>query len=198
MGVATDSLQPVSNALYARHGMVPRIPVFFLRGPATRPEGFPRLPAGVVATAFDSIAAGPPDGPGHRRLVEVTGAIDREVVGWARPEDHRYLRATARRGHLYADRDAVVLGYGYVRGDGRLGPVAAVDPEVIPAILGHLVATATPPDGGFSIAVPGSCGPAMIAVLRAGLRLDEPPALLCWDRPLVDVARYVPIGMALL
>jgi GNAT superfamily N-acetyltransferase len=198
LGVATDSLQPISNALYARYGMVPRVPVFLLSGPVTHPGGFPPLPAGVAATPFETIAAGPPDGPGHRRLADVTGAIDREVVGYAHPEDHRYLRANGRHGQLYSDRDGVLLGYGYVRDDGRLGPVAAVDDAMIPVILGHLAASATPPDGGFSLLVPGACGPAMTAALRAGLRILEPPTLLCWDRPIADVARYLPIGLGLL
>ena len=198
LGVATDSIQPVSNALYARYGMVPRVPVFILRGPVTRADAFPPFATGVVATSFEAIAAGPPDGPGHRRLVDVTGAIDREVLGYAHPEDHRYLRVDGRRGHLYTDRDGVILGYGYVRADGRLGPIAAVDAEVIPAILGHLVASAAPPADGSSIVVPGACGPAMTAALRAGLRIAEPPTLLCWDRPIADVSRYLPIGNALL
>ena len=198
LGVATDSIQPVSNALYARYGMIPRMPAFLLRGPATRPDAFPPLAAGVVATPFASMAAGPPDGPGHRRLVEVTAAIDREVVGYAHPDDHRFLRVTDRRGHLFTNRDGAVLGYGYARDDGRLGPVAAVDGEVVPAILGHLVSSMDPPPEGWTIVVPGGCGSAMTAALRAGLRIAEPPTLLCWDRPLADFGRYLPIGNALL
>ncbi len=198
LGVATDSGQPVSNALYARHGMVPRMPAFILKGPVIHPDAFPRLPDGVTATSFAAIAAGPPDGPGHRRLVDVTGAIDREVIGYAHPDDHRYLRVTARRGHLYTDRDGVMLGYGYERGDGRLGPVAAVDGALVPAILGHLVASVAPPPRDFTLVVPGACGPAMTCALHAGMRIVEPPTLLCWDRPLADFSRYLPIGNALL
>jgi len=198
LGVAADSIQPVSNALYVRYGMIPRMPAFLLRGPATSPRAFPPLAAGVVATPFATMAAGPPDGPGHRRLVEVTAAIDREVVGYPHPEDHRFLRVIDRRGHLFTNRDGAVLGYGYVRDDGRLGPVAAVDGEVVPAILGHLVSSMTPPPEGWTIVVPGACGPALAAALRAGLRIAEPPPLLCWDRPLADFGRYLPIGNALL
>jgi hypothetical protein len=73
-----------------------------------------------------------------------------------------------------------------------------VDGEVVPAILGHLVASMTPPPEGWTIVVPGACGPALAAALRAGLRIVEPPTLLCWDRPLADFGRYLPIGNALL
>lgn len=198
LGVATDSIQPISNALYARYGMVPRMPAFLLAGPVSRPSVFPQLADGVVATPFATLAAGPPDGPGHRRLVDAAGAIDREVVGYARPADHRYLRSIGRLGHLYTDRDGAVVGYGCVRDDGRLGPVAAVDGGIVPAILGHLVASTPQPPEGFSVVVPGGCGPAMSAALQAGLRIAEPPTLLCWDRPLADFSRYLPIGNAIL
>jgi hypothetical protein len=81
---------------------------------------------------------------------------------------------------------------------GRLGPVAAVDGALVPAILGHLVASVAPPPEGFTLVVPGGCGPAMTCALRAGMRIVEPPTLLCWDRPVADLSRYLPIGTALL
>ncbi len=58
---ATDSAQPISNALYARYGIVPRMPLLSLTGLPQRPEAFGTLPSGVIALPFDEIAAGPPD-----------------------------------------------------------------------------------------------------------------------------------------
>jgi len=46
---ATDSAQPISNALYAQHGIVPRTPLLSLLGHVQRPEAFAELPGGVSA-----------------------------------------------------------------------------------------------------------------------------------------------------
>ena len=46
--------------------------------------------------------------------------------------------------------------------------------------------------------LPGTAGEAVTATLRAGLRLDQFPILLCWDRPFADLTRYLPISPGLL
>jgi hypothetical protein len=38
----------------------------------------------------------------------------------------------------------------------------------------------------------------MIAFLRAGLRIEGFPALLCWSRPFGGFERYLPASLALL
>ncbi len=198
LGVATDSAQPISNALYARYGMVPRLPTLLLQGPILRPDAFPALPAGVVAAPFREIEAIGADGPGAGGAEGIVAAIDRAVIGYAHPEDHRYLAGIGRLGHLYADGEGRPRGYGYVRVDGRLGPVAALDAELVPAILGHLAGTIPAPVEGFTLVVTGSCDTTVTAALRAGLRIAEMPTLFCWDRPIADFSRYIPIGNALL
>ncbi len=90
---ATDSAQPISNALYASVDIVPRIPLFSLVGLPQRPEAFGALPSGIVALPFDELAAGPPDAMGHRLLVEAIDALDRDLLGVAHPVDHRFLRS---------------------------------------------------------------------------------------------------------
>ena len=52
---ATDSAQPISNALYASYGLVPRMPFLNLIGLPERPEAFEPLPSGVVAIPFDEL-----------------------------------------------------------------------------------------------------------------------------------------------
>ena len=63
---ATDSAQPISNALYATEGIVPRVPLLNLIGLPQRPDAFGPLPSGIVPVAFSDIA-GEPGGDGHRR-----------------------------------------------------------------------------------------------------------------------------------
>ena len=194
---ATDSAQPISNALYASHDIVPRMPLLSLVGLPQRPEAFGDLPSGIVAISFDEIAAGPPDAIGHRMLVEAIDTLDRELLGVAHPVDHRFLRSESRRGWLYRGPDGAPIGYGYAGEAGRVGPVAVLDADLLGPVLGHLT-TAVEPRGAFAIWAGGAADRAIGPALRAGFRLDQFPVLLCWDRPFADFSRYLPISPGLL
>jgi GNAT superfamily N-acetyltransferase len=194
---ATDSVQPISNALYATHDIVPRMPLLSLTGLPQRPAAFGELPSGVVPLPFDELAAGPPDGLGHRMLVEAIDTLDRELLGVAHPMDHRFLRSESRRGWLYRGPDGVPVGYGYAGEAGRVGPVAVRDEALLAPIIGHLT-SAVVPRGAFAIWVGGAADRALVPALQAGFRLDAFPVLLCWDRPFGDFSRYLPISPGLL
>ncbi len=205
LATCTDSAQPISNALYSRYGIVPRQPVVELVG-TPDPARMPDLPVGIRAVALGGQASralpgeGASGGPVDAPLVEGAGAIDaidRETLGYAHPEDHAYLARSGRRGFLYEDATGTALGYGYVAPSGRLGPVAVLDASLMPAAFGHLV-RAVRPAGAFSAWMPGAAGEAMRVLLQAGMRIEDFPALLCWDRPFGDFGRYVPITLAVL
>jgi len=197
ISTATDSAQPISNALYAVHGMVPRMPLLSLVGRPRGVEALGRLPSGVSAVPFHDIASAGPGGQGHLMLVDTIDGLDREVAGFAHPQDHRFLRSQERRGFLYRGPDGAPLAYGYASEVGRLGPVAVRDEALMAPVLGHLLETVQPRDASI-VWVPGDAGAAVQGLLRAGLRLDGFPVLLCWDRPFADFARYLPISPGLL
>lgn len=192
LATATDSAQPISNALYASLGIVPRVPVFNLVG--RPPTGYlpPALPAGV-----DAVLVGDDGSPTEAEAGAARDAIDREVLGFVHPEDHAFVRGDGRGAYLYRDPECRVVGYGYATAAGRVGPLAALDASLLGPILGHLL-TAVEPRGASSVWLPGSGGEAMIAGLRAGLRIEGLPTLLCWSRPFVDLERYVPTSPGLL
>lgn len=194
---ATDSLQPISNALYASEGIVPRVPLFNLVGTPERSDGFGALPSGVQPVAFEDLAGGPPGGDGHRRLADMVDALDRELLGVAHPIDHRWIRQEGRRGFLFNGPDGEPVGYGYASESGRVGPIAVRDDALMAPIIGWLLSTVQA-RGAYAIWLPGSAGAAVVGALNAGMRFDEFPLLLCWDRPFVDAARYVPISPGLL
>jgi len=191
----TDSVQPISNALYSRFGMMPRLPVLELVGRPERPV--PGLPDGVRAVPFDLLRAGPTDGAGPRRLVEALERLDRSTLGYAHPQDHAYLAAQGRLGYLYEGGGGSVVGYGYASQVGRLGPIAVEDAILMGPVVGHLLGSVRPA-GAFSAWVPGSASGAVATLLEAGLQLEDFPALVCWDRPFADFERYVPITLAVL
>jgi GNAT superfamily N-acetyltransferase len=192
---ATDSAQPISNALYAAEGIVPRVPLLNLIGLPQRPDAFGSLPSGIVPVAFADIA-GEPGGDGHRRLTDEVDALDREVLGVAHPVDHRFLRQESRTGWLYHGPDGAVVAYGYATEAGRIGPIAVRDETLLAPVLGHL-STAVTPRGAFALWLPGTADRAIVPALRAGFRLDQFPVLLCWDRPFADLTRYLPISPGL-
>ena len=200
---ATDSAQPISNALYASYGMVPRMPFLNLIGLPERPEAFGPLPSGVVPIPFDELVTGASGdgrdggGQGHAMLVDAIDALDRELLGFAHPLDHRFLRGEGRRGWLYRGPDGGVLGYGYAGEAGRVGPIAVRDEALLGPVLGHLT-SAVVPRGAFAFWVAGAADRAIVPALQAGFRLDPFPVLLCWDRPFADFSRYLPIGTGLL
>lgn len=193
---ATDSAQPISNALYASAGIVPRIPLLNLIGLPQEPAAFGTLPSGIVPTAFVDLVEGA-GGQGHRRLADAVDTLDREVLGVAHPADHRFLRQESRTGWLYHGPDGSPVAYGYATEAGRIGPVAVRDPALLAPILGHLSSAVTP-RGAFALWLPGTADRAVVPALQAGFRLDQFPVLLCWDRPFADLTRYLPISPGLL
>ncbi len=193
---ATDSAQPISNALYASLGIVPRVPLLNLIGLPARPAAFGPLPSGIAPIPFEVVAGGD-GGDGHRRLAATVDALDRELLGVSHPLDHRFLRQEQRRGWLYHGPDGQPVGYGYASESGRVGPIAVRDAALLAPVLGHLTA-AVEPRGAFAVWVPGTADRAVVSLLGAGFRLDQFPILLCWDGPFADLERYLPISPGLL
>lgn len=186
---ATDTAQPISNALYASAGLVPRVPLLDLIGTVRDPDAFGPLPSGVRPVPFGRVE-GDALGPAIDRL-------DRATLGVAHPVDHAYLQREGRSGWLYHGPDGGPLAYGYATAAGRIGPVAALDDALVTPIVGHLAGAVTP-RGASALWLPGTAGPTVVAALHAGFRLDAFPLLLCWDRPFADLARYLPISPGLL
>ena len=192
--MCTDAGQPISNGLYARRGMIPRIPVWRLLGEVRRWTAVPTLPRTLEAVPFEDLVVGEPDG--HRRLAEIVDGLDTEIIGTTHAADHAYLRREGRSGFLVRERGGRPLGYAYGSGGGRMGPVAALDPELHPALIGVAIRS-TPVLGPAAMWVPGTADLAMRALLDAGLRFDGLPALICWSSPDHPFGRYIPISLAI-
>lgn len=199
-GMCTDSLQPISNALYAKRGMAPRIPIWRLAGEVRRWSALPALPASLEAVPFENVAATEPDG--DRRLAATLEALDREVIGAAHPEDHAYLAREGRTGFLVRERGGGdgggrAVGYVYGSGGGRMGPLLALDPALHPALAGVAVRE-TPALGTIAFWVPGTADGGLRALLHAGLRIDGFPGVVCWSRQAHPFERYFPISLAII
>ena len=200
LATCSDSVQPISNGLYGRLGIVARMPVFNLVGRPTSPSVLPALPAGIEAVPLapaDRLSHRNPAGPGKAELCDTIDFIDRQVLGYAHQPDHLFLRVQGRTGFLYRTAAGEPLGYGYSSQVGRFGPVALLDETLTAPVISHLMA-AIEPRGATSVWVPGANDRAMVALLRAGLRIEGFPAMFCWTRPFAAFDRYLPAGLALL
>ncbi len=189
LGTATDSAQPISNALYARVGIVPRVPLLHLAGMIEHDGAVPQLDDGITVERIVQLPAD--------RARDSLANIDRELLGYEHPEDHAYLREDGRTGFLYVDPSGRPVGYGYATSVGRVGPVAALDGASMPAIVGDLLRR-VPANGAQSLRVPGDAAPVVTMLLRAGFRLEPFPILVAFSEPYADLARYIPISAALL
>lgn len=196
LATCTDSVQPISNALYASLGIVPRMPLLRLVGLVDHLAELPALPAGIRPVRFDEAAGASADRLGPAALDDEVAALDRGSLGVEHRIDHVFVREEGRTGFLYLGPDGRAVGYGYASEAGRVGPVAVADQDLVTPVLGHLLTTIRP-RGAFGIWMPG-LGPAMPALLRAGFRIDGFPVLVCWDRPFAAFDRYVPISPGLL
>jgi hypothetical protein len=189
LATCTDSAQPMSNGLYASLGIVPRMPLFNLVGRPRPRSSWPALPIDVAA---EQVA----DAQAWRRDPEV-GALDREILGFAHPQDHAFVLEEPRRVFAYRTRDGRLVGYGYAGDVGRVGPIAVRDSAMLAPVLGHLLA-AVEPRGASSVWLPGDAGDAIGVAIRCGLRIDGFPILAGWSRSFADFTRYVPTSPGLI
>lgn len=176
--VCIFSIQPISAALYAKYGMVPRVPMYTLLG---RPrEPLPGLPAGL--------SVGPLE-------VDAAAALDRAVTGFEREQDHVAWRSWDRRlfGLFEAGRP---VGYGYAQPSGRLGPVVVERRELVLPLVAELMRQVEPLED-WMVHVPGPAAGAFTALLNAGMKLDGPPVVFCASDVAIDHSRYLPSTFAL-
>ncbi len=188
LATATDAAQPVSNALYASLGIVPRMPLFNLVGRPWESWQPPALPTGVrVIRVTADLGAFPAE----------RDALDREVLGFHRQVDHVFAGGDGRHTFAYLNDAGALLGYGYAADAGRVGPIATRDPALLAPILVHLLVSVEP-RGASSTWLPGASDEAIRTALEAGLRIEGFPTILCWSAPFADFNRYVPISPGLL
>jgi len=189
LATCTDSAQPISNGLYASLGIVPRMPLFNLVGRPDPRSAWPALPDAITAERV---------GDSERWAGDAeVAALDRELLGFSHPEDHRFVLDEPRRAFAYRAADGRLAGYGYAGDVGRVGPIAVTRPELLAPVLGHLL-RAVEPRGASSVWLAGDAGDAIAIGINAGLRIDGFPILAGWSRPFADFTRYVPTSPGLI
>jgi GNAT superfamily N-acetyltransferase len=148
----TDSIQPISNALYSKLGLLPATPILGFEG-ETRVE----------------VVAGLATGPVTR---EALRSLDLAAYGFDRAIDHEFW-ATRGEGTVWY-RGGEPVAYSYRRSNGQVGPLGGADPESAALALRAELARGGP----ASLGIPGTSRSLVRTALAAGLRLQAPAGLL--------------------
>lgn len=149
----TDSIQPISNALYGRNGLLPIAPLVRLAGTLAAREGASGLVAGEAR--IDDLAA-----------------IDRAAYGFDRRVDHEFWGSGWSRRAWFRGGELVAWSYRWPTG--RLGPLAAIDGSSAADAYRAEVASG----GAVELEVPASSRALLAAALADGLRIQPPMGLL--------------------
>jgi GNAT superfamily N-acetyltransferase len=153
----TDAIQPVSNALYARAGLLPSTPILVMGGsPLIR-----RQP---------DLEPGPPTAADF-------AALDMVGYGFDRAVDHEYWASQSSA--TVWRRNGEAFAYSYISPQGWLGPLVGRDEvAAVQALEAELSRSKQ-----VMLEIPGSAAGLVEVAFTAGLRIINPPGLLLHSRP---------------
>lgn len=164
----TFAFNTVSQGLYMRHGLFPRLPLFFVsaaRSDFVATTAAARLKTSPLATAH---------------LADLV-RLDGQAIGVDREKHHRFLLSdSGMSGFLLSAENGDVAGYAYVSAGGHIGPVAVSQPALLGPALETAIGLAM--GGGaaqVSALLPGSSDAALTVALQHGMRIAFPMVLAC-------------------
>ena len=176
----TFTFNRVSQGLYIRHGLFPRLPLTMFG--AAREAVMARLPAAPLRAVRIENAA-------HGAALD---ALDVSALGVSRAKHHRYLAGdAATKGFLLYDGGDCVA-YAYVNQGGHIGPLAAARADAAgPAFVTALHLAAESGAAQLSAFIPGSSEAVLTVAAGQGMRISFPMVLMSSDT-FGDWSRYLP------
>lgn len=177
----TFTFNRVSQGLYIRHGLFPRLPVYMFG--AARETVTARLPAErMICVRIENTAA---------HLGQLAG-IDVSALGASREKHHKFLIAdAATKGFLLCDGGGC-LGYAYVNLNGHIGPFAVAKPEAVgAAFVTALHLAAESGASQVSAFIPGTSEAPLRIAAGHGMRITFPMVLMS-SHEFGDWTRYLP------
>lgn len=171
--VATSD--PRALARYLKAGVYPHVSTY----------GFTRTPEALKVSTdlqIDRVAATP-------EALDITAAIDREILGYRRDVDHAWL--LERQMLFVCRRRGKVAGYGYVSKD-WCGPIALLDEADFSSVLAHMENRAHALGAeSVELEVPLVNRNAVDYLLRRGYRMEGWLASIMSDVPFGRFDRYI-------
>lgn len=174
----TFTFNRVSQGIYIRHGMFPRVPLYMIGGDRET------VTARVQAASMRAVRIV----PGHAGEIE---RIDRATLGVSRAKHHAFLTTdAATKGFLlYEGEDCA--GYAYVNAGGHVGPLALTRGDTGRAFATALRLAAESGAPQLSAFVPGTAEAALKLAIDCGMRIMFPMVLMS-SEPFGDWTRYMP------
>lgn len=164
----TFAFNTVSQGLYIRHGMFPRLPIYNFN--VAHEVLMDHLPGAELRYAPLE------DNPSHLRSI---AQIDERALGVSRQKHHRHLiKDSGLRGIIFrADNDCI--GYAYIAPGGHIGPLGVAEPKVLGAAFKtalHLAAKSG--SAHVSAFLPGTSDVALSIAVEHGMRITFPMVLV--------------------
>jgi ribosomal protein S18 acetylase RimI-like enzyme len=177
----TFTFNIVSQGLYIRHGLFPRLPIYLVSADRNA------LKAPLLSPTLRSTPIDPASMTDLKTLVH----FDESVLGFSREKHHRYLlKSPALTGVLLHDRNDCV-GYAYISAAGQIGPLAVADERKMDAAFTTaLVLAAATGSAQVSAFLPGMSTALGVGV-EHGMRIAFPMVLVS-ERDFGDWSRYLP------
>jgi len=175
----TFAFNTAAQGLYVRHGIYPKLPLYFVTVPREALRA--RLPTPQQMPPLLSLADLP-------KLAE----IDAKVLGFSRAKHHRYLLGDPTMKGVLLRAGGERIGYAYLSSDGHIGPLAVTKPQAMSAALQAMLAMALDGDASnISAFVPGGGDAALGVALAQGMRITLPMMLMA-SRDFGDWRSYLP------
>jgi ribosomal protein S18 acetylase RimI-like enzyme len=176
--VGADARNPVSNALYAKFGMFPQLPLLEMSG----------APYQVDVSGLIRLEPGAPD-------ADTLARVDRATIDAARPEDHAFWAATPNLHAFSVQRDGEPVGYAYIQADGAIGPIAVESPDDLPEVVDLAAGVARGLKAGAArVRIPGVARAAIARLLDRGWRFGDAVTLVLTSAPWGRWEGYVTSG----
>ena len=164
----TFTFNRVSQGLYMRHGLFPRMPIYFLdTARKGLLERLPECPLECIPIDGSAAAMG--------RLAE----IDARAIGVAREKHHRYLLKDPATTGVLLCAGGECVGYSYIGSNGHIGPLAVREVGVLgDAFTAALKMAAGGSSEKVSAFLPGTCEDALGLAGGQGMHITFPMLLM--------------------
>lgn len=177
----TFTFNRVSQGLYIRHGLLPKMPIYFFGAARERVMvGLPDTPLRGIPMV-ESVAQ-----------IESLAEIDVRAIGVAREKHHRYLLNDPATKGIMFDAGGECVGYVYISSEGHIGPLAVKRADILgDAFAAALKIAADSGSKQISAFLPGTCHSALGLAVKQGMRITF-PMLLMASPGFGDWTQYLP------
>lgn len=176
----TFAFNVVSQGLYVRHGLFPRVPIHLCSAERKFLMGQAQGPA-LHATPIRATA-------GDREMLR---QLDVSTLGVSREKHHRYMLGDPKMKGVFLENEGERVGYAYIAATGQIGPLAVMHAHAMPGAFRAALAIAVAGHARqISVFVPGT-NIALAIAASQGMRFALPMVLMS-TRECGDWMRYLP------